>query len=166
MSPPDFFHFIKQASCGGEEKSDTCVLIRQRGNFSVQCKHPRYVVWKKFCVLSAHRIFFYVQGSYWAIDTNPKEDALPTRPKKRPRSGERVSIRGTLHIPEKTHFSTCAFPLIKLLPPFLLHLCLLVSTSASVFFSFYPPFSPTLSVPHTHTHTRTDTDSVGVHIQT
>lgn len=119
-----------------------------------------------FCVLSAHRIFFYVQGSYWAIDTNPKEDALPTRPKKRPRSGERVSIRGTLHIPEKTHFSTCAFPLIKLLPPFLLHLCLLVSTSASVFFSFYPPFSPTLSVPHTHTHTRTDTDSVGVHIQT
>nr|XP_033777219.1 forkhead box protein J3 isoform X3 [Geotrypetes seraphini] len=29
------------------------------------------------------------KGSYWAIDTNPKEDALPTRPKKRPRSGER-----------------------------------------------------------------------------
>ncbi|CAB1314682.1 unnamed protein product [Coregonus sp. 'balchen'] len=25
------------------------------------------------------------KGSYWAIDTNPKEDALPTRPKKRPR---------------------------------------------------------------------------------
>lgn len=39
-------------------------------------------------------VFYYscVQGSYWAIDTNPKEDALPTRPKKRPRSGERVSI--------------------------------------------------------------------------
>lgn len=31
------------------------------------------------------------QGSYWAIDTNPKEDATPSRPKKRPRSGERVS---------------------------------------------------------------------------
>uniref|UniRef100_A0A3B3TU97 Forkhead box J3 n=1 Tax=Poecilia latipinna TaxID=48699 RepID=A0A3B3TU97_9TELE len=31
------------------------------------------------------------KGSYWAIDTNPKEDALPTRPKKRPRSGERAS---------------------------------------------------------------------------
>ncbi|TRZ01201.1 hypothetical protein DNTS_004735 [Danionella cerebrum] len=31
------------------------------------------------------------KGSYWAIDTNPKEDSLPTRPKKRPRSGERVS---------------------------------------------------------------------------
>ncbi|XP_053308294.1 forkhead box protein J3 isoform X2 [Spea bombifrons] len=31
------------------------------------------------------------KGSYWAIDTNPKEDALPARPKKRPRSGERVS---------------------------------------------------------------------------
>ncbi|XP_048096497.1 forkhead box protein J3-like [Alosa alosa] len=30
-------------------------------------------------------------GSYWAIDTNPKEDTLPTRPKKRPRSGERAS---------------------------------------------------------------------------
>lgn len=45
-------------------------------------------------------VFYYlcVQGSYWAIDTNPKEDALPTRPKKRPRSGERVSIRGTPHI--------------------------------------------------------------------
>lgn len=36
-----------------------------------------------------------VQGSYWAIDTNPKEDALPTRPKKRPRSGERVSVNAT-----------------------------------------------------------------------
>ncbi|XP_028850029.1 forkhead box protein J3-like [Denticeps clupeoides] len=31
------------------------------------------------------------KGSYWAIDTNPKEDSLPTRPKKRPRSGERAS---------------------------------------------------------------------------
>ncbi|KAK1340070.1 hypothetical protein QTO34_018634 [Cnephaeus nilssonii] len=30
-------------------------------------------------------------GSYWAIDTNPKEDALPTRPKKRARSVERAS---------------------------------------------------------------------------
>uniref|UniRef100_H3DBC7 Forkhead box J3 n=1 Tax=Tetraodon nigroviridis TaxID=99883 RepID=H3DBC7_TETNG len=28
------------------------------------------------------------KGSYWAIDTNPKEDALPTRPKKRPRSDD------------------------------------------------------------------------------
>ncbi|TNN66199.1 Forkhead box protein J3 [Liparis tanakae] len=32
------------------------------------------------------------KGSYWAIDTNPKEDALPTRPKKRPRSGERIDL--------------------------------------------------------------------------
>uniref|UniRef100_A0A1A8IKV5 Forkhead box J3 n=3 Tax=Nothobranchius kuhntae TaxID=321403 RepID=A0A1A8IKV5_NOTKU len=31
------------------------------------------------------------KGSYWAIDTNPKEDALPSRSKKRPRSGERAS---------------------------------------------------------------------------
>ncbi|XP_055111457.1 forkhead box protein J3 isoform X8 [Symphalangus syndactylus] len=31
------------------------------------------------------------KGSYWAIDTNPKEDALPTRPKKRARSVERAS---------------------------------------------------------------------------
>uniref|UniRef100_A0A672IJN7 Forkhead box J3 n=1 Tax=Salarias fasciatus TaxID=181472 RepID=A0A672IJN7_SALFA len=31
------------------------------------------------------------KGSYWAIDTNPKEDAVPSRPKKRPRSGERAS---------------------------------------------------------------------------
>uniref|UniRef100_A0A8C8MLH4 Fork-head domain-containing protein n=1 Tax=Oncorhynchus tshawytscha TaxID=74940 RepID=A0A8C8MLH4_ONCTS len=31
------------------------------------------------------------KGSYWAIDTNPKEDTLPTRPKKRPRSGEMAS---------------------------------------------------------------------------
>uniref|UniRef100_A0A3P9QHW4 Fork-head domain-containing protein n=1 Tax=Poecilia reticulata TaxID=8081 RepID=A0A3P9QHW4_POERE len=30
------------------------------------------------------------KGSYWAIDTNPKEDSVPSRPKKRPRSGERV----------------------------------------------------------------------------
>ncbi|XP_004394116.1 PREDICTED: forkhead box protein J3-like [Odobenus rosmarus divergens] len=28
------------------------------------------------------------KGSYWAIDTNPKEDVLPTRPKKRARSAE------------------------------------------------------------------------------
>uniref|UniRef100_A0A672T0B6 Forkhead box protein J3-like n=1 Tax=Sinocyclocheilus grahami TaxID=75366 RepID=A0A672T0B6_SINGR len=33
----------------------------------------------------------FTSGSYWAIDTNPKEDTLPTRPKKRPRSGERAS---------------------------------------------------------------------------
>lgn len=32
------------------------------------------------------------QGSYWAIDTNPKEDTVPSRPKKRPRSGERVNL--------------------------------------------------------------------------
>ncbi|XP_063092381.1 forkhead box protein J3 isoform X10 [Cavia porcellus] len=31
------------------------------------------------------------KGSYWAIDTNPKEDTLPTRPKKRARSVERAS---------------------------------------------------------------------------
>ncbi|XP_063292651.1 forkhead box protein J3 isoform X2 [Pelobates fuscus] len=31
------------------------------------------------------------KGSYWAIDTNPKEDAIPARPKKRTRSGERAS---------------------------------------------------------------------------
>ncbi|XP_033825500.1 forkhead box protein J3-like [Periophthalmus magnuspinnatus] len=31
------------------------------------------------------------KGSYWAIDTNPKEDSVPSRPKKRPRSGERAS---------------------------------------------------------------------------
>ncbi|KAG5836082.1 hypothetical protein ANANG_G00250820 [Anguilla anguilla] len=31
------------------------------------------------------------KGSYWAIDTNPKEDALPSRPKKRPRSEEQAS---------------------------------------------------------------------------
>ncbi|KAF7485021.1 forkhead box protein J3 isoform X1 [Marmota monax] len=31
------------------------------------------------------------KGSYWAIDTSPKEDALPTRPKKRARSVERAS---------------------------------------------------------------------------
>lgn len=49
---------------------------------------------RKQSVLSSHRLFFCLQGSYWAIDTNPKEDALPTRPKKRPRSGERVSLIG------------------------------------------------------------------------
>ncbi|XP_038188824.1 forkhead box protein J3 isoform X1 [Arvicola amphibius] len=31
------------------------------------------------------------KGSYWAIDTNPKEDTLPTRSKKRARSVERAS---------------------------------------------------------------------------
>ncbi|XP_027254924.1 forkhead box protein J3 isoform X5 [Cricetulus griseus] len=31
------------------------------------------------------------KGSYWAIDTNPKEDTLPTRSKKRARSVERVT---------------------------------------------------------------------------
>ncbi|KAG7267120.1 hypothetical protein CRUP_009568 [Coryphaenoides rupestris] len=36
------------------------------------------------------------KGSYWAIDNNPKEDSLPTRPKKRPRSGERASTPYTL----------------------------------------------------------------------
>ncbi|XP_032439865.1 protein O-GlcNAcase-like [Xiphophorus hellerii] len=42
-------------------------------------------------VTRAKRSVVCLQGSYWAIDTNPKEDALPTRPKKRPRSGERAS---------------------------------------------------------------------------
>lgn len=46
------------------------------------------------------------QGSYWAIDTNPKEDTVPSRPKKRPRSGERVSGPHTsaapLHRPLKS----------------------------------------------------------------
>ncbi|XP_018081557.1 forkhead box protein J3 isoform X3 [Xenopus laevis] len=31
------------------------------------------------------------KGSYWAIDTNPKEDAAQARPRKRPRSEERAS---------------------------------------------------------------------------
>lgn len=35
------------------------------------------------------------KGSYWAIDTNPKEDTLPTRPKKRARSVERVTLYNT-----------------------------------------------------------------------
>uniref|UniRef100_A0A8D3BJB9 Fork-head domain-containing protein n=1 Tax=Scophthalmus maximus TaxID=52904 RepID=A0A8D3BJB9_SCOMX len=33
------------------------------------------------------------KGSYWAIDTNPKEDSVPSRPKKRPRSGERSPLK-------------------------------------------------------------------------
>ncbi|KAG7280527.1 hypothetical protein CRUP_022057 [Coryphaenoides rupestris] len=45
--------------------------------------------------VAAWRGRFNLQGSYWAIDTNPKEDALPTRPKKRPRSGERVALYNT-----------------------------------------------------------------------
>ncbi|XP_020839096.1 forkhead box protein J3 isoform X3 [Phascolarctos cinereus] len=32
------------------------------------------------------------KGSYWAIDNNPKEDTLPSRPKKRARSVERVTL--------------------------------------------------------------------------
>ncbi|CAL8251385.1 unnamed protein product [Arctogadus glacialis] len=36
------------------------------------------------------------KGSYWAIDSNPKEDSVPSRPKKRPRSGERASTPYTL----------------------------------------------------------------------
>lgn len=43
----------------------------------------------------------WLQGSYWAIDTNPKEDALPTRPKKRPRSGERVSVNAAHSLDRK-----------------------------------------------------------------
>ncbi|XP_035295550.1 forkhead box protein J3 isoform X4 [Cricetulus griseus] len=35
------------------------------------------------------------KGSYWAIDTNPKEDTLPTRSKKRARSVERVTLYNT-----------------------------------------------------------------------
>ncbi|XP_050017389.1 forkhead box protein J3 isoform X4 [Alexandromys fortis] len=35
------------------------------------------------------------KGSYWAIDTNPKEDTLPTRSKKRARSVERVALYNT-----------------------------------------------------------------------
>ncbi|XP_032427782.1 forkhead box protein J3-like [Xiphophorus hellerii] len=31
------------------------------------------------------------KGSYWAIDTNPKEDSVPSRPKKRPRSSLKAS---------------------------------------------------------------------------
>lgn len=66
----------------------------------------RDVVLKKYiylCFISLEDFFFSVQGSYWAIDTNPKEDALPTRPKKRPRSGERVSMNST-YFPENTNF--------------------------------------------------------------
>lgn len=50
-----------------------------------------------------------VQGSYWAIDTNPKEDALPTRPKKRPRSGERVSVNAA-HFPVSAVLSVTGAP--------------------------------------------------------
>lgn len=41
---------------------------------------------------------FSPQGSYWAIDTNPKEDTVPSRPKKRPRSGERVNLNLSLFL--------------------------------------------------------------------
>ncbi len=114
-----------------------------------------------FCVLSAHWYFFCLQGSYWAIDTNPKEDALPTRPKKRPRSGERVSVmRETLRIPKKTHFSTYAVPLLKFLPPSLLGSAFILASLSVLLPQFSFPFallslplSPTLSLPHADTHT-------------
>ncbi|TSK16238.1 Forkhead box protein J3 [Bagarius yarrelli] len=46
---------------------------------------------KKSALLDPTTTLDQEDGSYWAIDTNPKEDTLPTRPKKRPRSGERAS---------------------------------------------------------------------------
>lgn len=66
------------------------VLICQKRDISLQCVTTVYFTQTKTRLTA----FYYLctQGSYWAIDTNPKEDALPTRPKKRPRSGERVSI--------------------------------------------------------------------------
>lgn len=62
----------------------------------LRCNTTVNLTWKK----TRLTVFYYLcaQGSYWAIDTNPKEDALPTRPKKRPRSGERVSIWRTPHL--------------------------------------------------------------------
>ena len=115
------------------------------------------------CILSAQRSFLCLQGSYWAIDTNPKEDALPTRPKKRPRSGERVSLmREALHISKKTY-------------AVLLHKLLSVSPLGSKFFCTsdslllpqlsFPitllslPLSPTLSVPHAVIHMQTHTQT-------
>lgn len=56
------------------------------------------------CFISSGDFSSCAQGSYWAIDTNPKEDALPTRPKKRPRSGERVSVNRN-KIPAFSFFS-------------------------------------------------------------
>lgn len=111
------------------------------------------------CVLSAHWSFFCLQGSYWAIDTNPKEDALPTRPKKRPRSGERVSVtRETLRIPKKTHFSTYAVPLLKLLPLSLLGSAFICASRSLLLPQFSFPFallSLPLSLLHADTHTHT-----------
>lgn len=139
------------------------VSCRVRGEMSQSSANIFGVSGEKVicCVLPAYdRSFFCLQGSYWAIDTNPKEDALPTRPKKRPRSGERVSV-----MRENTFLHICcssAKASVSISTRFRIHLRLCVSTSASVFFSVNPAFSPTLSLPHTNTHT----DSVGVHIQT
>lgn len=82
-----FNNIPKQVRWKVKERPDGCEPPERKGLIPLagisSGKVIRYV-------LSAYRSFFFLQGSYWAIDTNPKEDALPTRPKKRPRSGERV----------------------------------------------------------------------------
>lgn len=114
------------------------VRMCQKRESSLYCNTTGNLTWKKKPQLT---VFYYscVQGSYWAIDTNPKEDALPTRPKKRPRSGERVSIRRT-NAAYDFLLTTLCLKLIRQSP---VHLCM----------SVYPPLSPTRR-------------GSGVHIQT
>ncbi|CAB1336838.1 unnamed protein product [Coregonus sp. 'balchen'] len=62
-------------------------------NSSTQAAHPMASILcdSNGTFLRDQLLFPGMSGSYWATDTNPKEDTLPTRPKKRPRSGERAS---------------------------------------------------------------------------
>ncbi|XP_044891568.1 forkhead box protein J3 isoform X7 [Felis catus] len=70
------------------------LTYRQKVSGSLMLCHNAYVIHltssHHIGILSSH-IIAGRRGSYWAIDTNPKEDALPTRPKKRARSVERAS---------------------------------------------------------------------------
>lgn len=46
---------------------------------------------QQFCVLDAYYVCsIHLQGSYWAIDSNPPEDPLPTRNKMKRRLSEMV----------------------------------------------------------------------------
>ncbi|KAB0386297.1 hypothetical protein FD755_001253, partial [Muntiacus reevesi] len=81
----------------------TCIQVSQEAgqvvwyshlfqNFPVYCDPHSQRLWHKSCFIKCFTyLFSFREGSYWAIDTNPKEDALPTRPKKRARSVERAS---------------------------------------------------------------------------
>ena len=105
--------FVKALLCQSQRKaSDSFTLLS--GDMNPSCPTLTFLWYQARQGIVCSLLWsLSPQGSYWAIDTNPKEDALPTRPKKRPRSGERVSPPDTPHPPWIFVFYTCRYPLLN-----------------------------------------------------